>query len=402
VINAVAVGVLSSVNARAVQVYRRAVVGVLSTGDELVDDGSVLKMGQIRESNRTMLVRMVQEAGATAVDLGIIFLKGAIGLPESFVGLADIPARGALGKFLEQNGYKPKEASAILDTYYSEAQQAANRKVNEAEGFGGKIQAVLQNPSTIGTAIGESLPQMIGGAGIARGILKAAPAIGSMSAATRGAIAGGLGEGILGAGSAAENIRAQNANKLLTTEQSLAALGSGAGTALFGVAGGRLAQKLGLDDVQTMLATGSSLGPAKSVADFAKRVIGSGLSEGGFQELPQSAQEQVWMNYATDRPIFEGVPEAAGMGLVTGFAMGALGGGAGAVGKQPQGIQQLVQQNQQILGTPPAGTQPPAVSPAVAPVAGPEVINPINGNTVTPADPSYVAVVRAIGSNASP
>ena len=72
VINAVAVGVLSSVNARTVQVYRRAIVGVLSTGDELVDDGSVLKMGQIRESNRTMLVRMVQEAGATAVDLGII------------------------------------------------------------------------------------------------------------------------------------------------------------------------------------------------------------------------------------------------------------------------------------------------------------------------------------------
>ena len=106
----------------------------------------------------------------TLVDAGIIFLKGAIGLPESFVGLADIPARGALGKFLEQNGYKPKEANAILDTYYSEAQQAANRKVNEAEGFGGKIQAALQNPSTIATSIGESLPQMIGGAGIARGI----------------------------------------------------------------------------------------------------------------------------------------------------------------------------------------------------------------------------------------
>ena len=335
----------------------------------------------------------------TAVDAGITFLKGAIGLPESFVGLADIPARGALGKFLEQNGYKPKEASAILDTYYSEAQQAANRKVNEAEGFGGKIQAALQNPSTIATSIGESLPQMIGGAGIARGILKAAPKVGAV-------VAGGLGEGILGAGSAAEDIRAQNANKLLTTEQSLAALGSGAGTAAFGVAGGRLAQKLGLDDVQTMLATGSSLGPAKSVVDFTKRAIGSGISEGVFQEMPQSGQEKMWMNYATDRPLMEGVPEAMGMGAVTGFGMGLLGGGAGATGQQPQGIQQLVQQNQQILGTPPAGTQPPAVSPAappaVAPVAGPEVINPINGNTVTPADPSYVAVVRAIGSNASP
>lgn len=70
--NAVAVGVLSSINARTVKVYRRAVVGVLSTGDELVDNGSALQMGQIRESNRTMLVRMVQEAGATAIDLGII------------------------------------------------------------------------------------------------------------------------------------------------------------------------------------------------------------------------------------------------------------------------------------------------------------------------------------------
>ena len=333
----------------------------------------------------------------TAVDAGITFLKGAIGLPEAFVGLADIPARGALGKLLEQNGYKPKEASAILDTYYSEAQQAANRKVKEAEGFVPTVQAALQNPSTIATSVLESLPQMIGGAGIARGILKAAPSVG-------GAIAGGLGEGILGAGSAAEDIRAQNANKLLTTEQSLAALGSGAGTAAFGVAGGRLAQKLGLDDVQTMLATGSSLGPAKSVVDFTKRAIGSGISEGVFQEMPQSGQEKMWMNYATDRPLMEGVPEAMGMGAVTGFGMGLLGGGAGATGQQPQGIQQLVQQNQQILGTPPAGTPPAGAAPVapIAPVAGPEVINPFNGETVTPADPNYVAIVRAKGSAASP
>jgi hypothetical protein len=335
----------------------------------------------------------------TAIDAGITFLKGAIGLPESFVGLADIPARGAIGKLLEDAGYKPKEASAILDTYYSEAQQAANRKVSEAKGFVPTVQAALQNPSTIATSVAESLPQMIGGAGIARGILKAAPAVG-------GAIAGGLGEGILGAGSAAEDIRAQNANKLLTTEQSLAALGSGVGTAAFGVAGGRLAQKLGLDDVQTMLATGSSLGPAKSVLDFSRRAIGSGISEGVFQEMPQSGQEKMWMNYATDRPLLEGVPEAMGMGAVTGFGMGLLGGGAGAAGQQPQGIQQLVQQNQQILGTPPSGAVPPAVSPAVPPAVPPatglEVINPINGETVTPADPNYVAVVQAIGPNASP
>jgi molybdenum cofactor synthesis domain-containing protein len=65
-------GVLASVNAQHVAVYPRVRVGVLSTGDELVDDGSPLMPGQIRESNRTMLLRIVDEAGAEAVDLGII------------------------------------------------------------------------------------------------------------------------------------------------------------------------------------------------------------------------------------------------------------------------------------------------------------------------------------------
>ena len=65
-------GVLASVNATHVVVYPRVRVGVLSTGDELVDDGSPLQLGQIRESNRTMLMRLVEEAGAVPVDLGII------------------------------------------------------------------------------------------------------------------------------------------------------------------------------------------------------------------------------------------------------------------------------------------------------------------------------------------
>lgn len=65
-------GVLASINANTVQVLPRVVVGVMSTGDELVDDGSPLQPGQIRESNRTMLLRIIEEAGATAVDLGIV------------------------------------------------------------------------------------------------------------------------------------------------------------------------------------------------------------------------------------------------------------------------------------------------------------------------------------------
>ena len=65
-------GVLASINARTVRAYPAVRVGVVSTGDELVDDGSPLAPGQIRESNRTMLMRIVAECGAIPVDLGIV------------------------------------------------------------------------------------------------------------------------------------------------------------------------------------------------------------------------------------------------------------------------------------------------------------------------------------------
>ncbi len=65
-------GVLASVNAAVVSVVPRVRVAVLSTGDELIDDGGPLLPGQIRESNRTMLHGLVRDAGCEAVDLGVV------------------------------------------------------------------------------------------------------------------------------------------------------------------------------------------------------------------------------------------------------------------------------------------------------------------------------------------
>ena len=72
VLNAAGAGVLASVNARVVQAYPRASVALLSTGDELVTDGSPLKIGQIRESNLTMLDAMIAASGCEVINLGII------------------------------------------------------------------------------------------------------------------------------------------------------------------------------------------------------------------------------------------------------------------------------------------------------------------------------------------
>lgn len=54
---------------------------------------------------------------------------------------------------------------------------------------------------------------------------------------------GTIGEGLVGAGQTAEQIRQENPDNLLTGKQSLASAASGLTTGLIGYGGGRLAQK---------------------------------------------------------------------------------------------------------------------------------------------------------------
>jgi len=69
VLTAARIGVLATVGARRVRVYPKVRVGVLSTGDELVETGP-LEPGKIRDSNRPMLLAQLADAGATPLDLG--------------------------------------------------------------------------------------------------------------------------------------------------------------------------------------------------------------------------------------------------------------------------------------------------------------------------------------------
>lgn len=63
-------GLLATVGRSSVSVVRRPRVGVVSTGDELVDGPAPLGPGQIRDSNRPTLCALVAQAGFEAVDLG--------------------------------------------------------------------------------------------------------------------------------------------------------------------------------------------------------------------------------------------------------------------------------------------------------------------------------------------
>jgi diguanylate cyclase (GGDEF)-like protein len=252
-------------------------------------------------------------------DTGITALKGAMGVPEAAVGLADIVSGGRAGQFAQKTlGFDPKMAKEILDQFYSVEQKKAFKNVQDAEGFWNVLGTAVQNPSVIAHTAMESLPLMGAGGAVARGI-KVAPWI-----------AAAIGEGAVGAGLAAEGTRQETEDGRLTGKQSLMAVASGAGTGAFNLVGGRMAKKFGFEDIDTMIAAGKKSVPsgisknmAGSAKEIGKRIAKGGISEGVLEELPQSVQEQLWANASLGRPLGEGIDNAAAMGLLTGATMGS-------------------------------------------------------------------------------
>ncbi|KAH3909463.1 hypothetical protein HBH56_156860 [Parastagonospora nodorum] len=66
-------GLLASVGTTKVSVYRRPVVGVLSTGDELIEHNreGPLRLGEVRDTNRPTLITAVRSHRFDAIDLGV-------------------------------------------------------------------------------------------------------------------------------------------------------------------------------------------------------------------------------------------------------------------------------------------------------------------------------------------
>lgn len=270
--------------------------------------------------------------GGTLKDLGITATKAAISLPQTAVGLADLVTGGYAGKGVEAVGINFKKAQDILEDSYSGAQKEANRRVREAHGVTEVFKAALQNPSVVGNSILESLPTMMAGGVVARGLLgigaKVAtigPSLPGTLARTFGeevatAIAAGVGEGAMQAGSAAEQSRSESTSGLLNAKQTVGALASGTFDAAISFLGGRVAQKFGIADFDLLMAGGK--GSKASTKHAARRALEGMATEGVLEELPQSIQEQMWQNWSDDKPLMEGVDQAAVLGMLSGMAMG--------------------------------------------------------------------------------
>jgi len=296
------------------------------------------------------------------VDPVISAVKGAIGAVNVPVGLADIATGGRVGQFLEETiGFRPAEATKILSSWYSKKQREGSAAVQAADGVLATAVAALSNPGVVANTVVESAPMMLAGGAIGRAIPYA-------SAGVRGA----LGEGIASAGSAASHTREGSEDGRLTVKQSALAVATGAATTTFGLLGNRIAQSLGIADIDTMIAAGAASPVA--ARGLATRVALGMVQEGVLEELPQSISEQLLANVAQDRPILEGVDESAVLGLFSGAVMG---GGAN------------IRRPRTAAGAPPA--PPLADLASEAPPAGPSPA-PVDVPPVAPrgAPPAYV------------
>ncbi len=257
----------------------------------------------------------VETIRKTSNDLSVSLAKGLIGVPEFITGIADMASGGKVGKALEDNGINYQEAKDWLTARQTSEEQAIAKEREAEPSFSGTVRQMAMHPlSTLNTAV-ESLPASYVGGRIG-GAVQGVKALGKAS----GMLGAGAGELVVGSGQAEEGIRQQTPDRLTTPEQSALALGAGTADAFLAGIGSVAAKKLGIADIDTLRAGARSA--EMTIRDMAKQIAGSVGIE-GVEELDQSAVEKIIENYALDKPsLFEGVPNAAATGMITGMAMG--------------------------------------------------------------------------------
>lgn len=270
-------------------------------------------------------------------DLGTDLKRGVQKLPGIATGLADIPVAALTNKrFVDETadklgevtGFQPSQWAEEARDEYSPERQAGSAEIDQAWEDGTAMDvagAYASNPGNVAGLVAESLPQMLAGGVLGRGALAAGRATGvigapttAAQAATQGAIAGGVGEGAVIAGGTMDQID----DSVDPRRAAAAAAGAGVAGAALGVLGAKAAQRLGVLDAESAIAGGAGQ-VAGEAPGLARRVAGGALSEGVLEELPQSATETMFQNWAEEKDLTEGLARAAVEGTLAGSAIGA-------------------------------------------------------------------------------
>lgn len=338
--------------------------------------------------------------GGTLSDLGKSVKAGVQRLPGMVTGLADLPialatgarpvtaAADALG---EATGFQPGKWAD--ETKFSPAYEAGRQNVDETwkDGSAGDIAlAYLKNPAYTANQVAESLPSMLAGGVLGRaamgaGAVAAKAANAATGTAARAAtpgvlartvgekwaapVAAGIGEGVVTAGQQMEQATGEDQQR-----NAVAALGAGALTGAIGVGAGRVANRLGLETAETAMAKIGTGATTEVPLSAKRRILGGMVSEAVLQELPQSAQEQMWQNYAEGKPLMEGVARASTEGAIAGGVMGA---GANVSGGANRRARQADQQGRQRAEDAAASANQLAEEVSIQNLAG-QPVNPVD------------------------
>lgn len=260
--------------------------------------------------------------------------RGIYSLPSAITGLADIVPSAVLG-------IRPMSATADFigdvtgldwDRFAEEQQQEYSdeylrqqAEVEKAKGLD-VVPALLKNPRVLAGDVLSSLPHMIAGGGLGAAARMALPKLGALAGA-------GVGEGAIMAGASMADMEQAGVDPRLASLLSLGVGGIGAG---IGIAGGKLADRLGIADPETYLqrffAEETKIGrqqllplttTQKAGAAAGRAGLGGALE--GAEEFAQSSVETAAMNIGTGEDIGEGVLTQGLRGAVSGAV---LGGGA--------------------------------------------------------------------------
>ena len=247
-------------------------------------------------------------------DIGNSIASGAAAAGRGILGLSDLVTGSNSIQNTKNLGLDIKSSEQAWKDNLSEKAKQEEQAWNNTQGFVDTLKYGATHPFAVANKVAESLPAMAVSGGMGGAVAK-------------GVIGGAIGEGMQQAGSSYADAIEKNNGNTPTDKDAGAALGSGVTTATISALSGGLAKKLGIGDIDTAIANrvaGEAATSARplGLGAYAKN-IGKGIvTEGALEELPQSATEPMWQNYADGNPIMEGVPEAAAQGLITGGLMG--------------------------------------------------------------------------------